>query len=152
MSCQEKAKLLRAGDAVLLGQDVDSVLLGVGGDDVAVVPGLVVLVVVEGEQSLHFQLADGVDRALLGDVEDLHTSLQRFQLLKSSLRNVPYFAIFTVDNFEALNDHGGGDWWWRLAVERLVDWRETGGLERELPAGCLVDTAWIWLSTTCGQV
>ena len=34
-----------------------------------------------------------------------------------------------------------------------MDWRlKRGGLERELPAGCPVDTGWKWLGTTGGQV
>ena len=40
---QQETELLRAGDATLLGQDVHSVLLAVRGDNIRVVPGLVIL-------------------------------------------------------------------------------------------------------------
>ena len=39
----QETELLRAGDAALLGQDVHGVLLAVRGDNIRVVPGLVIL-------------------------------------------------------------------------------------------------------------
>ena len=73
--CQDQTKLLRTGDPKLLGQDKHSVLLGVGGDDITVVTSLIVLVVVQGEEGLHLQLPDGVDRALFGHMKDLNPAL-----------------------------------------------------------------------------
>ena len=79
---QDKTKLLRTGNPILLGQDEHSILLGVSGDDITVVASLVVLVVVQGEEGLNLQLPDSVDRALFGHMKDLNPSLNRKKNLK----------------------------------------------------------------------
>merc|ERR1712013_74755 len=58
-------------------------------------PGLscipsIVLVVVQGEEGLHLQLPDGVDRALFGHMKDLN----------------PALSIGTLYDLEAISDHG----------------------------------------------
>ena len=74
---QQKTKLLRTVDSMLLGQHVDRVLLTVRGDDVTVVTVLVVLAAGERQQGLHLQLLYGVHSASLGEVQQLYTSLGR---------------------------------------------------------------------------
>ena len=89
MGDQKQPKLLRAGNAVLLSEHVDRVLLRVRRDDVAVVPPLVVLAGGQGQEGLNLKLLDGVDGATLGHMEDLHTSL----------------SVLTLKDLEALLHH-----------------------------------------------
>ena len=86
MGDQKQPKLLRAGNAVLLSEHVDRVLLRVRRDDVAVVPPLVVLAGGQGQEGLNLKLLDGVDSPMLDKMEDLHTTL----------------SILTLKNLEAL--------------------------------------------------
>ena len=75
MSDKQQPKLFGARNPVLLGQNIDCVLLRVRCNDVAVVPLLVVLAGGKGQQGLDLELLYGVDGPPLRHMENLHSTL-----------------------------------------------------------------------------
>lgn len=88
----DRAEFFGRFDAVFLGEQVDCVLLGVGGDDFFVVALDVCRFADEFEVGGDFKLADGVEIVVAVDVEELHGAL----------------AVPVVAELEAAAGVGGG--------------------------------------------
>lgn len=73
---EQYAELLGRLDSVLLGQEVDGVLLAVGGYDVAIVAHQIVLLAAQAQVNVDLVLADLVTHGVLPvDVQQLHVVL-----------------------------------------------------------------------------
>lgn len=68
---QEQGKLLGTFDAMLFRQQIDGVLLRIGGHDVRVVALIVILFAVQLQVSAHLEFLDGVHGSVAADMQHL---------------------------------------------------------------------------------
>lgn len=79
MATEKNGELFGASDAVLLCQKIDRVLLGIGRDNIGIVPLRVVYVSRQRQVGVYLEFLDRMNWAVSFDVQQFHSSFAYFK-------------------------------------------------------------------------